>query len=48
VTCKCGAISVDGGREYIRRGFSDFNDIIELNDDDTERVEEEIEENEDW
>ena len=27
--CKCGAVYVDGGREYIRCG-GDFNDIIDL------------------
>lgn len=21
VTCKCGQVSVDGGREYLKRGF---------------------------
>ena len=29
VTCSCGAISVDGGRSYIRRAFKDEADIIE-------------------
>lgn len=29
VTCKCGAISVDGGRDYLRRSADDLNDIID-------------------
>jgi len=28
--CKCGAIFVDGGKEYLRRGGKDLNLIIEL------------------
>jgi Zn finger protein HypA/HybF involved in hydrogenase expression len=32
VTCKCGAISVDGGTDYIRRSAKDLNDIIELSE----------------
>jgi ribosomal protein S27AE len=30
VSCKCGAIAVDGGREYLKRGFHSSTDIIEL------------------
>ena len=30
VRCKCGAIFTDGGTEYIRRGFMNIDDIIDL------------------
>lgn len=36
VSCECGKIFVDGGRDYFRRGFGQPSDCIELNDDDTE------------
>lgn len=29
VTCKCGAISVDGGRAYLKRSAKDLDDLIE-------------------
>jgi hypothetical protein len=29
-TCSCGAMSVDGGRAYIRRVARDTNRVIEL------------------
>lgn len=32
VTCKCGAISVDGGHEYLKRSFpggTDYRDYID-------------------
>jgi hypothetical protein len=29
VTCKCGAISVDGGTDYLKRSATDYGDIIE-------------------
>ena len=32
VTCKCGAISVDGGKDYLRRAFRDIDDIEELSE----------------
>jgi tRNA(Ile2) C34 agmatinyltransferase TiaS len=34
VTCKCGAISVDGGREYLRRvgNIEDMEDLSEVAD----------------
>lgn len=32
VQCKCGAIFTDGGTDYIRRGFIDANDIIDLSE----------------
>lgn len=32
VTCKCGAISVDGGNCYLKRSAMDFNDIEELSE----------------
>ena len=36
VTCKCGAISVDGGKEYFKRSAEDLSlllDTSESNDD---------------
>ena len=30
VRCKCGACSVDGGRDYLRRSFSKSTDYTEL------------------
>ncbi len=30
VTCKCGAISVDGGKDYLKRSYHDEKDIIEM------------------
>lgn len=30
VQCTCGRIFTDGGRDYIRRGFYDPSDIIDL------------------
>lgn len=32
VTCKCGAISVDGGHYYLKRCAMDLNDIVELSE----------------
>ena len=32
VTCKCGAISVDGGKDYLRRSFINVDDLIELSE----------------
>lgn len=29
VSCKCGAIAVDGGRDYLRRVGIDFDDLSE-------------------
>lgn len=31
-TCKCGACSVDGGHDYLRRCFKDRDDIIEMSE----------------
>jgi tRNA(Ile2) C34 agmatinyltransferase TiaS len=31
-SCKCGEISVDGGKEYLKRSAKDLNNIIELSD----------------
>lgn len=39
VTCKCGALSVDGGHSYIRRAFirpEDFEELSELEKEDKE------------
>lgn len=38
-TCSCGAIFVDGGHEYLRRGAKNFEDLEELSE--FEDVEEE-------
>lgn len=32
VSCKCGEIFTDGGKEYIRRGANDFDNIIDLSE----------------
>jgi len=32
VKCKCGAIFVDGGHDYYRRGFDKAENLIELDD----------------
>ncbi len=32
VSCSCGAIFADGGRDYIRRGFKDPDDIIDMSE----------------
>ena len=31
-SCKCGEITVDGGKEYIKRSARDLSNIIELSD----------------
>ena len=31
-SCSCGAIFVDGGREYLRRGAKKFEDLEELSE----------------
>ena len=39
VTCKCGALSVDGGHDYIRRAFvrtEDFEELSEIERSDEE------------
>ena len=30
--CSCGAVEVDGGREYLRRTFTNEDDFIELSE----------------
>lgn len=32
VRCKCGEIFVDGGKDYLKRGARDFNNVIELSE----------------
>ena len=32
VSCRCGEISVDGGKSYLKRSAKDINNIIELSD----------------
>lgn len=31
-SCRCGTIFVDGGKEYLRRGYRNENDLIELSE----------------
>lgn len=31
-TCSCGACSVDGGHDYLRRCAEDWDDVIELSE----------------
>ena len=31
-SCKCGNIFVDGGKEYLRRGFKNADTFIELSE----------------
>lgn len=38
VRCKCGEIFTDGGDEYVHRGANDLNNIIDLSDDDGDKV----------
>ncbi len=42
VTCKCGCCSVDGGKQYIRRSFTnsieeDYEELSEIIDDDKQK-----------
>jgi signal peptidase I len=32
VGCKCGAIFTDGGKDYVRRGYKNKGDIIDLSE----------------
>ncbi len=32
VACSCGAIFVDGGKDYLRRGFTRLEDIEEMSE----------------
>lgn len=32
VACQCGTIYTDGGKDYIRRGYKDINDIIDMSE----------------
>lgn len=32
VTCKCGACSVDGGHDYLRRGFKEKSSYTDLSE----------------
>lgn len=40
-TCSCGTVSVDGGKEYLRRCFmkspEDFEDLSEMEDEDVQQ-----------
>lgn len=35
VQCKCKAIFTDGGLDYIRRGAKNFDDIVDLPDEES-------------
>jgi len=37
VRCKCGAIFTDGGTDYVRRGYTNKSDIIDLSEDNNTR-----------
>lgn len=39
VRCSCGAIFTDGGLEYLRRGFTNADDIIDMSETTIEIVE---------
>lgn len=41
VSCKCGAIFTDGGRDYIRRGAQDLSDVIDMSESYEEQYESE-------
>ena len=32
VTCSCGALSVDGGRDYIRRVYEDESQYVDMDE----------------
>lgn len=32
VSCKCDEIFVDGGKDYLRRGAKDFNNLVEMSE----------------
>lgn len=36
VICKCGAISVDSGKDYLKRSGMELDDVIELSEYDSE------------
>lgn len=38
VTCRCGAISADGGHAYERRVAKNLDDVEEIGDDDAKAV----------
>ena len=33
-SCSCGAIFIDGGKDYLRRGYEHKGDLIELSESD--------------
>jgi len=39
-SCSCGAIFVDGGHEYLRRGAKNFEDLEELSEYEDDQKEE--------
>lgn len=36
VQCKCGEISIDGGKSYFRRGAKDWKNFVDLSETDEE------------
>lgn len=41
-SCKCGEISVDGGKDYLKRCFKNYGNIIELSETYEEKYESEF------
>jgi hypothetical protein len=42
VRCSCGEISVDGGKDYLKRSAKNFDNLIELSEGYTEEYESEF------
>ena len=42
VRCSCGEISVDGGKDYLKRSAGNFDNLIELSEGYTEEYESEF------
>jgi len=36
VTCKCGEIFVDGGKDYLRRGAKHIENVIDLSEEEND------------
>jgi len=39
VTCSCGKVSVDGGKDYLKRSFTDRSDYTEISEYEEEEIE---------
>lgn len=42
VRCSCGEISVDGGKDYLKRSAKNFDNLIEMSEDYIEEYESEF------